>query len=1224
VLRFGRKDANPSVVTLADQARDQGQWERAAELYREALRRNPDNAPIWVQYGHMLKESGQLGRAETAYRRSIEIDDDSADSHLQLGHVLKLQGKRDEAAAAYLRAIAIDRSLADACSELTALGWSKEKLSQLQVDAPVGDAATRPVRIGASNRRAPGSVSRRKKVSVITRADRAKELGQWELAVRLYRRVLGRNPCNPAIWIQYGHVLKEAGRLAEAETAYRSAVTYNKRDADPEMHLGHVLKLQGRKKEAQAAYLRAFALDPSLDGALREFAQFGWSEAHFSELRRMLGADIAEHVSCPSEIRELQPLSRIAVVLHLYYPALWIEMRDAIARIPEPFDLFVSVVRGASEQLKTIVTQAFPNARVFEVENRGRDIGPFLFLLQTGVLFQYDLVCKLHTKRSSHMASFLAQGLARHDGDGWRRELVNGVLGSPQQISQIISSFRLYPDIGLVVADGNIYRGHEFWVANEELLAKLLPRLGISPDVRDRSFPGGSIFWTRSSLLRKLSGAGLSLEDFEPEPAKVDGGLAHAVERMFGLICESEGMRVVESGRLAELAQQASRTSVGITSESPQLIRTRSKLQDEIRIIRDSGLFDETYYLDQNPDVAQTGADPLLHFLEHGGFEDRNPHPLMHVSFYLRRYPDVASSGVNPAIHYVLTGAREQRICNPAGHSPFDNYGLMPAETPDIAGVKESFLNNPLISVVMPVYATRQDHERVVIEAIRSVQGQTYVNWELCICDDGSTYRPALRAVGELRQNDSRIRFVVFEANQGISAATNAAIRLAEGEFVALMDHDDMLAPNALYEVVKAINRYPTVDVLYTDQDKIDINNNRTEPFYKPSWSPELFRGVMFVGHLLVVRRSLLARLGGLDVRFDKVQDFELMLRLSETTPYIVHIPKILYHWRMMPDSVASGINAKSGIEERQVAAVIAHLERLGVRAKAITNTDWPHRVKVLPDGLRKRPKVSIIIPSKDAPDYIGRCLETVFGRTSYENYEVVVVDNGSRDPRALEILRSHPIIHCPFDRPFNFSRANNFGVARSSGEYLVLLNNDTEVISPDWLENLLFHFLEYDDVGIVGPLLSYPDGRVQHAGVVLGLRGTADHIMRFFPENADGYAGSLSCTREVSAVTAACLMMPRHLFDEIGGFTEEFATHYQDVDLCLRVRKKGLRVLFTPHSRLRHFESASRGGFYDYLDRDLILDVWGDVIAQGDPYYNVNFDRNFCDYTAHNRYFPS
>jgi GT2 family glycosyltransferase len=628
--------------------------------------------------------------------------------------------------------------------------------------------------------------------------------------------------------------------------------------------------------------------------------------------------------------------------------------------------------------------------------------------------------------------------------------------------------------------------------------------------------------------------------------------------------------------------------------------------------------------LDQNPDVAQTGADPLSHFLEHGGFEGRNPHPLMHVSFYLQRYPDVVSSGVNPAVHYLLTGAREQRICNPAGHSPFDNYGLMPAETPDIAGIKESFLNNPLISVVMPVYATRQDHERVVIEAIRSVQGQTYVNWELCICDDGSTYRPALHAVGKLRQNDSRIRFVAFEANQGISAATNAAISLAEGEFVALMDHDDMLAPNALYEVIKAINCCPAVDVLYTDQDKIDLDNNRTEPFYKPSWSPELFRGVMFVGHLLVVRRSLLAKLGGLDVRFDKVQDYELMLRLSETTSCIVHIPKILYHWRMMPDSVATGANAKSGIEERQVAAVTAHLGRLGVRAKAITNADWPHRVKVLPDGLRKRPKVSIIIPSKDAPDYIGRCLETVFGRTSYENYEVVVVDNGSRDPRALEILRSHPIIHCPFDRPFNFSRANNFGVARSSGEYLVLLNNDTEVISPDWLENLLFHFLEYDDVGIVGPLLSYPDGRVQHAGVVLGIRGTADHIMRFFPENADGYAGSLSCTREVSAVTAACLMMPRHLFDEIGGFTEEFVTHYQDLDLCLRVRKKGLRVLFTPHGRLRHFESASRGGFYDYLDRDLILDVWGDVIAQGDPYYNVNFDRNFCDYTAHNRYFPS
>jgi GT2 family glycosyltransferase/lipopolysaccharide biosynthesis protein len=1139
------------------------------------------------------------------------------------------------------------------------------------------------------------------------------------------------------------------------------------------------------------------------------------------------------------------------------------------------------------------------------------------------------------------------------DGDEWRGALINGVLGSSLQIDHIISSFRSDPDIGMVVADGNIYRGQDIWASNEKKLAELLPRVGISPDVRDRAFPGGSIFWIRPLLLRTLAHARVNIGDFEPEPVSEDGSLPHALERMFGLICEDAGMRVVESSQLPQIIKppiDPSRVHViafylpqfhpvpendkwwgaGFTEWTnvtrakplfrdhrqprlpsdlgfydlrlPEVRKAQAKLagryglaafcyyyywfngrrilerpldevlvsgepdfpflicwanepwtrnwdglnrdillpqtyepgwtrrfardvapllrdrryfrlngkpmlliyrighipgagaalrdlrlalseegvseihfaaawmsfpedadlpadpnllsldsyyefpphwvpsqplrplpadlceefygtlhdynrtvtaalgklnepfegqrhrgvmlgwdstarrgpraviyhgatptsfrrwlrgtiaherrqrgervvfinawnewaegtylepdadfgcgwleavasaaeveaSDEARIIRDSGLFDEAYYLAHNPDVTSTGADPIVHFLEHGGFEGRNPHPLMHVSFYLQYYPDAVSSGLNPAVHYALVGAPEQRICNPVGHSPFDNYGLLPGETPDLAGVKEKFLLNPLISVVMPVYATRQEHERVVIEAIRSIQSQTYVNWELCICDDCSTSRSTMRALDELRDHEPRIRAIAFEANQGISAATNAALRLAEGEFVALMDHDDMLTPNALYEVVKAVNRYPGVDVLYTDQDKIDLENNRIDPFHKPAWSPELFRGVMYVGHLLVVRRSLLTRLGGFDARFNNVQDYELMLRLSEITSNIVHIPKILYHWRMIPDSVALGTNEKSGIEDLQAAAVTAHLGRLGVRAKAITNGDWPHRVKILPDGLRHRPKVSIVIPSKDAPNYIGRCLETIFTNTSYDNYEVVVVDTGTRDPRALEILHSHPIIHC-FYEPYDFSRVNNFGVSKSSGEYLVFLNNDTEVVTEDWIENMLFYLLEYNDVGIVGPLLIYPDGSVQHAGVVLGFRGTADHVMRFFTADADGYAGSLSCAREVSAVTAACLMMPRALFDEIGGFTNEFATHYQDVDLCLRVREKGLRILFTPHSRLLHHESISRGNFYDHLDRDLILDIWGEVIEKGDPYYNINFDRNRFDYT--------
>jgi lipopolysaccharide biosynthesis protein len=441
---------------------------------------------------------------------------------------------------------------------------------------------------------------KRAKPSVITLADRARDQGQWERAAEYYREALQRRPQNPPIWVQYGHVLKESGHLAEAERAYRTALAYDPRNADSHLQLGHVLKVQGKKEEAQAAYLRALSIDPSLHGASLEFAQFGWSEAHVSELRGMLCEGFAgprklrsvngkepEGLAKPTaqddqigprvdllassedvvplslapatdypkvltpdlfELRGLQPRGRIAVVLHVYYAELWEEMKEAIARISEPFDLFVSLTKDASGHMRDTIIGAYPNAWVFDFANRGRDIGPFLVWLHSGVLFQYELVCKLHTKLSPH----------RHDDGKWRRWLVHSVLGSSEQVDQIVSSFRSNPDLGMVVPDGNIYRGYEHWASNEELLGRLLPRIGISPDVRDRSFPGGSIFWIRPFLLRTLAGAGLDLSDFEPEPVKTDGGLPHAVERIFGLICEEAGMLVAESGQLTKLGERTS------------------------------------------------------------------------------------------------------------------------------------------------------------------------------------------------------------------------------------------------------------------------------------------------------------------------------------------------------------------------------------------------------------------------------------------------------------------------------------------------------------------------------------------------------------------------------------------------------------------------------------------------------------------------------------------
>jgi len=521
----------------------------------------------------------------------------------------------------------------------------------------------------------------------------------------------------------------------------------------------------------------------------------------------------------------------------------------------------------------------------------------------------------------------------------------------------------------------------------------------------------------------------------------------------------------------------------------------------------------------------------------------------------------------------------------------------------------------PLVSIIMPTYNSPRAH---LMSAIESVTSQIYDNWELCICDDGSK-DGTVSLLMEVASQDDRIKVNHLKENRGISGATNAALEMATGEYIALLDHDDLLTVNALLEVVALINDDKGIDVIYSDQDKVDEKGNLSSPFFKPDWSPELFLGVMYVGHLLVVRREAALDVSGFRQEFDKVQDYEFMLRISEQTNKIRHIPKILYHWRMIEGSLAYGLNQKNDIDELQASAVNTHLARLGVPAKAEANLRHRHRVtcKPLPSG--SHPKVSIIIPTKDAPDHIQRCLASIYEKTTYGNYEVIVVDNGTVDKRALKTLSSFPAKVIPFNQAFNFSVANNIGVGSCDGEIVVLLNNDTEVVTPDWLEILLF-YLYKDNVGIVGPMLTYPDRTVQHAGIVLGFRGTADHVMRGFPRESDGYAGSLSCAREVSAVTGACLMIRKDDYDRMGGLVEYYATHYQDVDLCLRVISKGKRIICVPQVELIHYESVSRKAYYDLVDRALLLDSWGDLIAAHDPYYNINFSLEHTDYSLRER----
>jgi O-antigen biosynthesis protein len=527
-----------------------------------------------------------------------------------------------------------------------------------------------------------------------------------------------------------------------------------------------------------------------------------------------------------------------------------------------------------------------------------------------------------------------------------------------------------------------------------------------------------------------------------------------------------------------------------------------------------------------------------------------------------------------------------------------------------------NFKYKPRISVIVPVYNI---DPKWLDKCIQSVINQYYDDWELCIHDDASTNKETVKCLKKWEKSDQRIKISFGKKNLHISGATNEAVKLSTGDFLALLDNDDELSLNALYENIKVLNMDSNTDLIYSDQDKIDEEDVHSNPFFKPDWSPEFFRGVMYVGHLLVVRKELATKIGLFDKRFDKVQDYEFALRLSEVTNNIFHIPKILYHWRTISSSGASNSEAKSGTNILHEKAVNEHLNRIGIKGLA-KNEGTSHRLKIYPVAKADYPSVSIIIPTKDNGEILNVCLQSLFKITNYPTYEVILIDNNTKEERALEVMRRFNVRTIKYDCRFNYAEANNIGVSNANGEYIIFLNNDTKIIDGDWIKKMLF-YAEQEGIGAVGPMLIYPDGTIQHAGVVLGFRGTADHIMRGYQHDIDGYYGSLCCAREVSAVTAACLMIKKSVFNEVGGFNQHYQTIYQDVDLCLKIRDKNYNIIYTPSTKLIHFESKSRGNDYDYLDRLLLLDLWENKIKKGDPYYNINFDLNKYSegYTGYN-----
>lgn len=523
------------------------------------------------------------------------------------------------------------------------------------------------------------------------------------------------------------------------------------------------------------------------------------------------------------------------------------------------------------------------------------------------------------------------------------------------------------------------------------------------------------------------------------------------------------------------------------------------------------------------------------------------------------------------------------------------------------------FAQQPLVSVLLPVYRTQPD---LLERAILSVEKQSYANWEFCIADDGSQSAEVDAVLA--RHAGEQIRVVRLSSNQGISAASNAALRLARGEFVALLDHDDELSPHALYHFAAALNRDSDADIFYSDEDQIDETGFRSEPFFKPDWSPSLILAENYVNHLMIFRRSLAEQVGGFRSAFDLSQDHDLLLRMSRKARGIVHIPKILYHWRTEVYSTRRASRSERRAIESSRRAIADHLNAAGIAARVEPGEIEPRwRVRyAIPD----RQRVEILIPSARA-ELLERCLCSVRETTDYPDYQIAVLDN-SRSDRIERLVRrmgtSLKLKHLDLrHRPFNFSALNNEAARHSEAPLLLFLNDDTTAIHPGWLTAMV-ELASQPGVGAVGAKLLYPDGTIQHAGVVLGLFDICGHAFKGACADERQYFDFPQVIRDVSAVTGACMMVPADRFRECGGFDEEaLPIAYQDVDLCLKLRQNGYRVLFTPHARLYHHEATSkRPEDKDPSPSEILAfrSRWKAVI-ENDPFYNPNLTREAEDY---------
>ena len=589
-------------------------------------------------------------------------------------------------------------------------------------------------------------------------------------------------------------------------------------------------------------------------------------------------------------------------------------------------------------------------------------------------------------------------------------------------------------------------------------------------------------------------------------------------------------------------------------------------------------------------------------------------HRINQVKFYIQKYGFVKT--VKKCIKVVIR--KIIRIIKNEKDLQYGDYGgwIRYNELKDAdlkAQMKKSFEISPKISIIVPMYKTK---EKFLKELVECVINQTYSNWELCLADGSPEQNEVYKKYIE---KDERIKYKFLNENLGISGNSNKAIEMATGDYIALLDHDDVLAEYALFEIVKCINKYPEVEFMYSDEDKIDENSNRYDAYFKPDFAPDTLRCQNYICHFSIFKKELMEKLKGFKTNYDGAQDYDIFLRMSEIVEpkNIKHISRILYHWRVHNESTAKlDSNAKNYAFEAGKKAIEDHLSRLGLKG-TVTNgcIDGIYRVDY---EVENNPKVSIIIPNKDGKETLEVCINSILEKSTYNNYEIVIVENNSETEEIfkyyeeLEKNEKIRIVKYP-NKGFNYSAIINCGVKNSEGEFVVQLNNDTEVLTENWLE-LLIGFAQRKDVGAVGAKLYYPDETIQHAGIIVGIGGIAGNRFKSIPKAGHAYFAKESMIENLSAVTGACLFSRKSIYEEVGFMNENLAVAFNDVDFCLKIREKGYLIVYNPFVEFVHYESKSRGqedtpakikrfqGEINTFEKR-----WQNFLDEGDPYYNIN-----------------